>query len=152
MTKDREIVGYDEEETRLLNMMAAEARQYILGFRWTPRKFQCEFVWGIGGIFALFLLRFDELIGGTDDRLWVVVGDLPSAYMVVEPDDSAHEAAERYCELMADWCDAVTSKSDLTEVYPVRSAPTAANVDLLRRRLDFIRGDFLKDMPSTIIR
>lgn len=151
MTNDRKIVGCDEEETRLLNAMADEARQYILGFRWAPRKFECDFVWGVGGVFAIFLFKFEQLIAGTDDKLWVVVGDVPSAYMVVEPDDSPREAVESYCQMMEEWCDAVMAKSGLSEVYPVEAAPTLANADLLRRRINFIRQDFIAKIPNLTV-
>jgi hypothetical protein len=151
MKKDHKIVGCDPEETRLLNAMADEARQYILSFRWAPRKFESKLVWGVGKVFAIFLFRFDQLIGGTDDQLWVVVGDLPSAYLVVEPNDSPREAAERYCEMMEQWCDAVAQKSDLSEVYPVKAAPTLANVDLLRRRIKFIRRDLISRIPNQTV-
>lgn len=151
MTNDRKIVGCDEEETRLLNAMAEEARQYILAFSWAPRKFECNFIWGVGGVFAIFLFDFGQLIAGTDDKLWVVVGDIPSAYLVVEPDDSPRDATERYCDMMDQWCSAVKNKADLSDVYPIQAAPTLINADLLKRRINFVRQDLIIKIPSRTI-
>ena len=151
MLSRRKIIGYDEGETRLLSAMAEDARQYIRSFLWAPPEFELELMWGVGNVLAIFLLTSKLLIGGTDDRLWVVVGDLPSAYLVIEPDDSPREAIDRYCDLMSDWCDAVENNTELSQVYPVRAAPTAANADLLERRIKFIREDLMARIPGRAI-
>src|SRR5260370_27952817 len=101
-----QIVGGDEEDTKLLRKMAAEAREYIISFKWCLPIKSMRFADGVGGVIAIFLVEFEGKVGGTDNRLWIVVGDLPSAYMVVEPDDCAKETLEGYCELMNDWIDA----------------------------------------------
>src|SRR5688572_15136850 len=98
-----QIRGEDAEDTALLSAMAREARTYITSFDWCPPILQSYLAYGVGGVAAIFLFQFAEKIGGTDQELWVVVGDLPSAYLVVIPEDSPKSALGRYCELMDEW-------------------------------------------------
>ena len=123
--------------------MAREAMDYITSFRWCPQIEAMYLAHGVGGIIALFLAQLSQRIAGMDDRLWIVVGDLPSAYMVVEPDDSPPDALERYCGLMEDWIAAVRDKRDLGEVYPVAAKPTAENADLLESRVGFLLAEII---------
>jgi hypothetical protein len=91
-------------------------------------------------MFALFLFRFATAVHGTDEYLWVVVGDLPSVYFVVK--DDAHtprSAAEVYCRLMQEWVSAVLSKEPLDDVYPVQADATEEMAEKLDSRLRFIR-------------
>lgn len=73
----------------------------------------------VGGVVAVFFAEFPRKIKGTDDKLWIVVGDLRSAYLVVEPDDSPAAALERYRGLMEDWIAAVRDGADLSNAYLV---------------------------------
>src|SRR5215469_7130812 len=135
----RPIVGDSEEDTKLLREMATEAQEYISEFAWCPPIASVSLGFGIGGVVAIFLVLLKEKIEQTDERLWVVVGDLPSAYLVVEPQDSAHEALQRYCLLMDDWANEVLAPGTIGKVFPVEAQRTSANAGLLRSRLKFIR-------------
>jgi hypothetical protein len=145
------IKGEDEEDTKFLIEMASDARNYITSFSWCLPITAMYLADGIGGIIAIFLAEFAGKIGGTDDRLWVVVGDLPPAYMVVEPDDCAQEALERYCLLMDDWVAAVRGNGDFENVYPVRAARTEEHADMLQSRLGFIRKEIIPEFSTEIV-
>ena len=99
--------------------------------------------YGAGGVMAVFLAHFEKKIAETDKALWIVVGDLPSAYMVAESDDSPREAIDRYCQMMDGWINEVLSFGNFAEVFPIKADRTAANAELLRRRLNFIRDEIL---------
>ena len=146
----KEMQGEDEEDTRLLKEMAERARNYITSFPWCLPISAVYFAYGIGKIVALFLFEFDGKIGGTDDKLWVVVGDLPSVYMVVEPNQSARGVLESYCWLMDDWVSAVRD-GDFEGVYPVTAARTEEHADMLERRLAMLRQDISPEAPSELI-
>ena len=66
----------------------------------------------------MLLFQFDEVIEDDDDALWVVVGDLPNAYVIVEPDDDGILALNRYCELMEDWAFECRTKTRSTSPFP----------------------------------
>lgn len=145
------IKGEDEKDTSLLNEMATHARNYITSFKWCLPITAMYLADGIGGVVAVFLVEFEGKIGGTDDRLWVVAGDLPSAYMIVEPDDCAREALETYCILMDDWVAAVRGDGDFGGVYPVEAARTEEHADMLASRLDFIRKEIIPEFSAEIV-
>ncbi len=150
LTPFNDIAGDDEEDTKLLREMAIKAWEYITSFQWSLPITAAYFADGVGGVVALFLFEFEAMIGGTDDRLWVVVGDLPSAYMVVGP-ESAKEALEAYCLLMDDWAAAVTETGTFSDVFPVDAARTPGNADTLRRRIEFVRREILPGFSTQSI-
>lgn len=143
-----DIAGDDERDTALLREIASVAKEYITSFAWCPPLVAMYLAHGVGGIVGLFLAEFAQKIGGTDDKLWVVAGDLPSAYLVVEPEDSPAEALERYCELMEDWIAAVRDNGDFGEVYPVAAEPTVENADLLEKRVAFLLAEIIPRMTQ----
>jgi hypothetical protein len=144
----QDVLGDTAEDTRLLHEMAAKARDYITSFKWCLPIRSIRLADGVGGIIAVFLAEFDGKIGGTDDRLWVFVGDLPSAYMIVEPPATAQDALDGYCELMEDWVNAVLVTHNFENVFPVDAAQTAANAELLRTRIAFIRKEIIPSAPT----
>jgi len=78
--------------------------------------------------------------------LWVIVGDLPSAYLVVETDDSPADAMERYCGLMEDWIAAVRDGTSLQDVFPVTADPTPESALLLEKRIAFLLAEIIPRM------
>lgn len=152
LTPVDKIAGVDEEETTLLRAMADQARDYILSFKWSLPIKAMYLADGVGKVIALFLVEFDGEIGGTDNRLWVVVGDLPNAYMVVtEGPNCAKEALEAYCELMDDWVNAVLETHNFENVFPVDAAETVGNAESLRWRLNFLRENIIPSAPTETI-
>ena len=137
------ITGDSEEDTALLRAMYERAVQYITSFSWSPPINTVRFAFGVGGVVALFLVEFNQPISGNDDKLWVVVGDVPSAYFVVDDAYDAASALRIYCELMSAWADAVSRGHSTGDVFPVDAAPTKANADQLRVRIAFIEDDII---------
>jgi hypothetical protein len=137
------IKGDSDEDTALLLKMADQAREYIQAFRWCPPIDAMYFGDGVGGLVAAFLVVFHEKIQRTDDELWVVVGDLPSAYMVVEPDETPTQALAKYCSLMEDWVIAVRGSCPPDDVFPVPVPATQENATQLYRRISFIRKEIV---------
>jgi hypothetical protein len=68
-----------------LHDMAGAARKYVTSFSCCLPIKVTYFADGFGGTVALFLFEFEGKLGGTDDCLWVVAGDLPSAYWRTPP-------------------------------------------------------------------
>lgn len=143
--------GEDEKDTRLLSEMSIWARNYITSFDWCLPIRGMYLGDGIGGIVAIFLFEFGGKIGGTDDKLWVVVGDLPPAYMVVAPNDSPQEALERYCLLMDDWVAAVRGSGNFDGVYPVRAPRTEEYAGMLERRLTMLRNEIIPEISTELV-
>jgi hypothetical protein len=129
-----------------LLMMAKEAREYIESFAWAPPIRELSLARGLGGVFALFLVEFSRPINESDDFLWVVVGDLPSAYLVVGPSDSPLQAMKRYLILMEQWAQAIKRGDSIGECFPVSAAPTVENADALLLRIAVMRAEVIPEV------
>ena len=140
-SRDTRIVGHDAEDTALLREMAGDARDYIQAFDWCTPIRELTLGLGVGGVVALFRFEFKQAIGGTDDNLWVVVGDLPSAYFVYEGNEDPAVAFEQYCGLMEDWAMAIRRGSSVEECFPVDVPATQENAEALLSRIAFLRAE-----------
>jgi hypothetical protein len=136
-----EIVGNDDEDTALLKEMAKEARDYIEGFEWCPPIQRMTLGYGVGGVIGLFRFEFSEAIEDTDSELWVVVGDLPSAYFIYEGNEDRAVALECYCRLMEEWANAVREGESVDECFPVEAEESRENAEAVLSRIDFIRRE-----------
>ncbi|MEW6745506.1 MAG: hypothetical protein AB1486_22365 [Planctomycetota bacterium] len=149
LTPADRIAGEDAEETALLKEMLRDATDYLLGFQWCPPIDRVYLGRGVGGVIAVFLFHFADRIGDTDEWLWVVEGDVPTAYLVVDQARDPASALEVYCQLMDDWAKAVLDGRSLADVFPVQAEPTFDNATSLIRRLDFLRRRLLPDWRAT---
>lgn len=137
------IFGDCPEDTRKLRAMAKEAQSYLLSHSWCKKIRRGWFGFGVGGVYGVF---FFEILPGSkkvDSKLWVIVGDLPPAYLVVDESPNARAALANYVDLMQVWVDAVRAGKPIDDCIPVNAKPTKANANLLERRLRFMRTNFL---------
>jgi len=142
-TLTRAMKGDSSEDTRLLKSMATEAKQYLLSFEWCREIKESWFGWGVGGVCAIFLFEIVPANRGVDSWFWVIVGDLPSAYLVLDGSPTPMKALDTYVELMQEWVDAVHEGKSTDDLIPVEAAATPENADLLQRRLVFLREKVL---------
>jgi len=131
-------VGDDELDTRLLLEMNEEAKSFLLGFKWCSDIRRSFFGDGFGGIIAAFLIELIPASAQVDEWLWVVVGEVPPAYLVTDEIPDAASALETYVDLMNEWVDAVESGLPTSDLIPVNAPPTVETATLLKRRLDTI--------------
>ena len=134
--------GDDAEDTKLLRSMGEAAKKYLGAMPWCRRIREAYFGDGVGGVVAVFLFRI-EPTSNADEWVWVVTGDLPDAYFVIDRSPTAYDALETYCELMSDWVDAVRSGASLQDVFPVDAPATQEAADALESRVEFLRTEIL---------
>jgi hypothetical protein len=135
--------GEDAEETELLQGMLTEAKEYLAAFDWCESIEESYFGLGVGGVVAVFLIRIRPKHQGVDALLWVVVGDLPEAYLVTDDNPTPRLALEAYVELMSEWVKAATKGQPVDELIPVNVAPTPENAKLLQSRLAFLSAEVI---------
>ena len=141
----KEMKGDNEEDTALLKNMLKEAINYLKSHSWCSEITEKYFGFGVGKIVGVFLFRLGEKVNDVDEFLWVIVGDLPSAYLVVDKANNPQEALEVYCELMEDWAAAVTNGTSLDDVYPINVPPTSEYAEMLSSRIEFIRKKIIPE-------
>lgn len=103
LTPVAKIAGDDEEDTRLLRSMAKEATEYVSSFSWCKEIQDAYFGGGVGGIFAVFLFHIQAGRADVEAWMWIVVGDIPSAYLPLSDADSPREVIKTYVDGMNRW-------------------------------------------------
>ncbi len=121
-----------------------DATAYLREFKWCRRVVE---IWPgimVPPVLGVALARIDPA-EGADEWLWVVVGDLPPAYLdyTERYTPNAACALDSYVGIMTEWIEGVIGGTSLLDTYPVEAEPTRENALLLRRRLDFIDENIL---------
>src|ERR1700733_14275872 len=111
--------GDDADDTAWLEGDLQAARRYLLSQKWCFGIRSMYFGAGIGGVVAVFLAELDQPASGVDQWLWVVVGDVPPAYMVLDVCPTPIVALEAYVELMRAWVDLAQEGKESDKVFPV---------------------------------
>jgi hypothetical protein len=137
------IEGDSAEDTELLREMATEAHEFMLEQEWCERIDHEYLAYGVGGVVAVFLFQITPRTEDVDSCLWVIVGDLPPAFLVVDDNPTAADALDGYCSEMEAWVEAAEAGENLDELIPVNAPPTLANVEQLKGRLQFLRSEIL---------
>lgn len=138
-----EMKGTSEADTALLKSMLQEAQEYITAFTWCGGIREVHFGWGAGDVFAIFLFRIKPTRDDVDEWLWVIVGDLPSAYLVTDACPTPSDALETYIRETGRWVEAARAGKAMKGLIPLQVAPTQENADLLEKRLRSLEQEFL---------
>ena len=125
-----------------------EAQDFLSGKPWCKKVGEGYLAWAIAGVVGVFLFRLIPTRDDVDETLWVVVGDLPPAYLVCDNAADWHQALECYCREMQKWVTAVTRGTSLDSVIPVNAPPTLEYATMLESRLRFIRDRIVNASPQ----
>jgi len=132
------IKGDDAADTRLLRKMSEEARRYISSFSWCDSVIDSYFGGGVGGIFAVFFFHIQPSRRGVSPWIWIMVGDIPPAYLPLDDCSSVAEAFGMYIRGMSKWVELVRKgKTGTAEqgVPPVNVPATLEWAERLNQRL-----------------
>jgi hypothetical protein len=129
---------------------ADEARRFLESFSWCRCIVSGSLDRYQPGIFALFLFEIEPAAEAADSSVWIMVGDVPPAYLDTLTNANGACAVQSYMGAMRDWVDAASageSVEDLIPVYHRNStkpiAPTSEYANMLRGRLDFLEREVL---------
>ncbi|MGO9590696.1 MAG: hypothetical protein ACLP3K_11720 [Candidatus Acidiferrales bacterium] len=138
----RDIAGDDEEDTALLRKMLEWARRYVSSFSWCEAVLDSFFGGGVGGVFAVFFFHIRPARASVDPWLWVMVGDIPSAYLGIRDCGSAAEAFREYIRGMKKWVELARKGQTGTAeegVPPVNVPATPEEAEILDQRLNTLK-------------
>ena len=111
---------------------AERAQAFLSPHSWCPSIVYGQLAWAVAGVAGVFLFKLIPGRPEVDDTLWVVVGDLPPAYLVCDETPSWRDALENYVLEMEQWVAAVREGQPLDDVIPVDVAPTREHADMSR--------------------
>jgi hypothetical protein len=140
-----QMIGEDREDTNLLNGMSERAQAFLSSFSWCVSINQFYFGCGIGGVFAVFFAHLQPSRPAIDDFLWVVVGDLPSAYLVVDSSTTPSQAMSAYIAAMRRWAKLAKKGKTSRNVIPVNVPATPEWAEALEGRLKMLEQEILPE-------
>jgi hypothetical protein len=147
------MIEKNELESREVWQLAEDAEAYLLEAPWCFSIRSTKMAWSLAPKIGVFAITIEPANPDIIAEFWVIVGDLPPAYLPLERALHWQDALELYCNGMQMWVDAVREGRSVAELIPVAVAPTMDHADLLQLRLDFIRNHFLnveeQDIPGT---
>jgi hypothetical protein len=134
--------GQDGEDDKLCRELFNVATAYLTSFNWCTSVTETYVADCVGGLFALVLFHIEPAKSDVDEWIWVVVGDLPPAYIAPASADPSDALAD-YIEQMSKWVQAVNEGRSTDGLIPVNTSPTLEWADLLNSRLDFLKREIL---------
>ena len=131
------------QERAAVTALGREARQFLSGFSWCSGIEDVRVGFAVPGVIGVFLTRIRPARPEVDAILWVVVGDLPSAYLVTDEALTLGAALETYISEMRRWVEAVLADRTLEGVIPVEAEPTHEHAQMMAKRLYFLEREVL---------
>lgn len=119
-----------------LSELENAALNYIRSFSWSGDVLALFRGVHVPGILGIFLVRLHPAAAGVDEWLWLVVGDVPPAYLVADGNSTPADALEGYIREMRRWVHAARSGAPVDDLIPVNAPPTPDFADMLDRRLE----------------
>jgi hypothetical protein len=97
----------------------------------------------VPGVVGVFLLCIEPSSPTVDEWLWVIVGDLPPAYLVTDDAPNPAAALDGYISEMHAWVRAVRDGAPRDDLIPVNAPATPEYADMLESRLRFLRAEVI---------
>jgi hypothetical protein len=97
------------------------ARNYLHSFRWHNGLYAQYYGGYVPSLLGVYLFEIvpSKIIKPTPDQfLWVVAGNVPPMYLVVDASPNWTEALASYEDLLADWHDKSKEGLDLSDCFP----------------------------------
>jgi hypothetical protein len=133
-----QMVGDDDEDTKLLRMMASGAETFIRSFPWCKSIREVYFGDGYGGVVAVFLFHI-EPTQAADEWLWVISCDVSTAFLVTDSCKTPSQALEGYIDEMFKWVQLAKQGHSSKNVIPVYMRATPENAVDVEKRLKILR-------------
>jgi len=144
------IEGEDPEETEQLHGLYVRAEDFIESFKWCAKINKAYFGIGAADIIAVFLFEIVPTSKNIDPLLWVIVGDIPPAYLVTDGAPNPACALDSYIGEMNKWVDAVLAGESISDLIPVNAPPTTENANGLKKRLEFLDKEILSGYSNDL--
>lgn len=127
-----------------------EAREFLLYYDWCE-KIDAEYVGlFVDGILGVFLFRITPALVGVDEWIWVIVGDVPPAYLTCEECPNPATALDGYIGALSEWVDAAAAGESVEGLIPVNVPATPEFAEQLRTRLLFLDEEILSQYQDDL--
>lgn len=147
----QEYIGETDEETALGQAMFEEAERYLSSQPWALGILAIHVGILIPPVLGVLLVHA-EVRGDADPWNWVIIGDLPPAYINIAAGatENAACALDCYVGAMGEWVSAVREGGSVDDLIPVNVPPTIEHAAMLASRLEFIDEQILIDYTAEL--
>lgn len=135
--------------------LAEAAERFLLQQTWCDAVKSGYLGYGCEGIVGVFFFEIIPSRPNVDEQLWVVVGDVPPAYLVCDKAPRPSLALRGYIDEMKRWVDAVQAGRPVDELIPVcyqntlkLVPPTVEFAEMLGGRLSLLEQNVLPDAQA----
>jgi hypothetical protein len=123
--------------------LSEKARAYLDSMPWCKNILHGWLDHASGYIIGVFYFHLAPSRAGAPSFVWVIVGDLPPAYLDVELCPSGQEAVQGYICEMQEWVDRVLAGRPIDDtVIPVNVPPEKEWAESLQGRLNLLRESY----------
>jgi hypothetical protein len=102
------------------------------------------------GIVAVFLFHIAPDQEDVDEWIWVIVGDLPPAYITCERAPNPAMALDQYMGAIEEWIAAVRDGQSVDNLIPINAPASVATADKLESRVTFLDEHILSQYSGDL--
>ena len=140
----------DDDEVGDYKKLVDEAASYIRSFKWCGGIAEMYAGIVLPGVFGVFLVKIVPAGPNVDEWLWVIVGDLPPAYIVLDEAPNPATGLDAYIGAMQEWVEALEKGHSTQGLIPVNVEPTPEWAEDLKRRLEFLAQRVLPEYAEDL--
>ena len=155
LSKVTEFTAIDHDITEDIAEIRAlhdEAKSFLLSHKWCKEIKRSYVGFVHPGIIGVFLFNFSPARNDVDEWVWVIVGDVPPAYITCERLQNPAAALNGYIGAMEEWVEAVKVGKSVTGLIPVNVPPTANFSERLKKRLKFLDERILSQYKGDLVK
>lgn len=140
----------DEEDREDMKALYQDARNFFEYHTWC-REITESYVGLVHpGIIGVFLFKIVPARAEVDEWIWVIVGDIPPAYLITEICPNPAMAVSGYIGAMDEWVEAARNSRSVEGIIPVNVPPTKEYAERLDWRLRFLEERILSQYADDL--
>lgn len=142
--------GADPSESQGIAALTKAAKNYLTAFQWCGSIRESYAGLTIPGVIGVYLFRIAPSTPDADEWLWVVVGDVPPAYITLDSSPNPATALDAYIGAMREWVEAVGAGQSVDGLIPVNAPATPHYAAMLESRLAFLDRKVLSEYAGDL--
>jgi len=132
-----------------LDFARTEARQYLEFYNWVLSIKGEYFGYGAEGIVYIFLFEISPGRPDVPQWIWVIVGDVPSAFIPGDESKTPYQALDEYIGAMEEWVEAARQGKSVAKLILVNVVANPTNAEMLAGRLKFLDERILPELKGS---
>lgn len=140
----------EQENLEEISSLYQEASAFLEHYTWCLEIKESFVGMFYPGIVAIFLFKITPSRPEVDEWIWVLVGDIPPAYLTIEECPNPACALDGYIGAMQEWVEAVNSDQSVAKLIPVNVPATKEYAEALASRLNFLNERILSEYQDDL--